>query len=343
MTGKWENGEKEFLKKLFSSMGKNDFEWRDDAIITSISHDKSLLYSIDNVTQIYAYNDSAKNMICYGRWAASVISNDIIACGKLPSGLALDIGIDNMSENDFQYFIQGVLDVCREYKINYEGGNINNSSTVSGVAWGLADSSKIIRRSGAKDNSTLITTCDIGVGWAIYLLGKSKQCMSTYQDIIGSYKENPIIDVSLFQEIWDSEIVSCGMDLTDGVIEFGYEIYDRTGLGVLFDIEPCMQGFLADAADKLKLPIEALRFEAGYDTPYAHGWCIQDNNLIKAVDVFNKHKVKYTILGKVSSDFDGVFSLHKNKLKRLPRYWDDKMRIPGNIDSWKKIILPIFQ
>ena len=352
MRSSWQYGEKEFLVNLHKQMDSQGLDWRDDAIVTPISENLSLLYSIDNVSIIKELATPEETMIAYGKWAASVICNDIIACGTLPKGLALDVGIGNMDEDGFNCFVKGVLDVCRKYATNYEGGNINTSDTVSGIAWGTSEPERIIRRRGAREGAVLFATTDIGIGWTKRLLRKyaSEQGMSLsclegitpHLELLDNYQNDPCVNIELFKEIWDLDIIQCGMDLTDGIIELGYEIFDRTNLGVVFDFRGKVHPLLQAASDVLNYTSDAFHFEPGYDTPYAHGWCIDERDLHKAICTFEKYNAPYTILGYTSSDVDGVTYNAGNSLRSLPRYWDDKIINRGSIDNWEKIILPVF-
>lgn len=263
----WTKNEKQLLAHLFLKMGNKDFLWRDDAIIVPLAKELSLLYSIDNAEQIYNYQIREKNMRCYGRWATAVISNDIIACGTEPCGIAFDFGIKDKSEEDFMEFVKGVLDICNTYGMRYEGGNINTTESISGIAWGVSNNTPIIRREVAMNGDILLVTCELGVGWAKKLL--ANQSSSVIED---SYKEFPVVNLNMFREIWSKNIIHCGMDLTNGLIEFAYEIKDRTGYGVILNIKES-SNYLNMISNKLNIPEIALRLELGYDTPYAHGWC----------------------------------------------------------------------
>jgi thiamine monophosphate kinase len=349
----WRHGEKEFLKALHDSMNANNLDWRDDAIITPIADNLSLLYSIDNVSQIKNLASRAESMISYGKWATSVICNDILACGVLPQGLALDIGIGDFSEDDFNNFIKGVLSVCYRYGTIYEGGNINTSDSVSGVAWGTSPPEKIIKRSGAKDNAVIFVTTDVGIGWTIklmldYMKNSNKPItyfseFNDYIEMVNNYKNDPCVNVELFEDVWAANVIQCGMDLTDGVIEFGYEIFERTNLGVVFSFDKEINPFICTVAKILELPSKAFRFEPGYDTPFAHGWCIDKNDVSKVVRIFEKYQQSYTILGYTSSKLKGVNYNTGQGLVALPRYWDDKICNRGSIENWKTTILPIFE
>ena len=338
MRENWINSEKEFLAKLFFKMGNTNFLWRDDAIIVPIDCNNSLLYSIDNAEQIFNTGNKTKDMRLYGRWAASLIASDIIACGVMPNGLALDLGIKDKDEADCKHFIEGVLDVCSHYNLRYEGGNINTTNSTSGVAWGYADNSKIIRREGAQIGDIILVTCDLGVGWANRLL-----CNFNKQVIVPNYKDFPVINPSMFKEIWKLNAIHCGMDLTDGIIEFAYEIRDRTGYGVVFDPQPNNSKAINLAASILNIPEKAFRFDPGYDTPFAHGWCIAPNKINDIIEIFNRYNSHYTIMGTVERGDSGVSVAHNNKNIPLPRYSDDIIINRGNIEMWFEQIYPIFK
>ena len=332
----WITSEKEYLSHLFSKMGRENYSWRDDAIIIPITDHQSLLYSIDNAEQIYSTNNREHDMRLYGRWAASLIASDIISCGFLPRGLSIDMGIKDKSEIDCNNFIEGILDVCTLYNMKYEGGNINTTDSVSGIAWAYGNDEDIIRRDGAKPGDIILVTCDLGVGWADKLLRNAD-----IQSPLSGYKEFPIINASLFKEVWDLRVINCGMDLTDGVIEFGYEISERTGFGVVFDPKPNGSTLLKYASSELNIPETAFRFEPGYDTPFAHGWCINKENISLVKNLFKKYNVKYTEMGYVDSCRNNVVVKYGNKYVQLPRYCDDIISNRGSIEGWKKQIVSL--
>lgn len=332
----WKHNEKEFLVQLFSKMGKHDLTWRDDAIIVPIKENMTLLYSIDNAELIYNYKNPVKNMRCYGRWASALVANDIIACGVQPTGIAFDFGIKGKSEEDFMNFTDGVLDVCKYYGMQYEGGNINTTESVSGIAWGITEKKSIIRRDGAQDGDILIITCDLGIGWATKLL-ENKSIVSEMKD----YKEFPVINIELFRKIWDKNVIHCGMDLTDGIVEFAYEITDRTGYGIVLNMDEEKSDYITKASIKLGIPEIALRLDPGYDTPYAHGWCIDPADLEEIVEIFKKFHVEYTIAGYVDATEKGVMLETQGKRISVPKYWDDIVQCRGSIQAWEEVILSL--
>jgi len=339
----WKTGEKEFLQSLHKRLGSPGLGWRDDCIIKAITPELSLVYSLDSLNRSPG-NNRASDSRSFGRWSASVIANDVIACGVAPEGLALDIGLSAFhSEEDLSGFIDGVLDVCSCYHMKYEGGNLNRGSFIGGVCWGLSKPDAIIRREGAQDGSILLATAPVGLGWAIELLPKLKGAKrhtldKELIDTIEHFKADPVINLPAFQEIWSLEVIDCGMDLTDGIIEFGYEIFDRTGLGVVFSPDNPHK-LVNYVSALLQVSPDDMMFEPGYDTPYAHGWCIQKSNAGLVCSILNRHGISYTILGEVTKDVPGVYRKKENTLKCLPRYWDDKVKKESSYELWRKNIL----
>jgi len=338
------SGEKEFLGEIAGLIhsDKNPRCWRDDCIIVPITQSKSLLYSIDRPPQIYMTGDIEHDIRCYGRWAASVVANDIIACGTNPSGIAFDIGAQEMDVAYIKTWVLGVLDVCKSYGMNYEGGNIGTGQGITGVAWGIQESGKVIRRSGAIDKGILISTGLLGTGWLIRLWQDSGRNMERIGDL-RAYKDEPWINLEAFRKIWNTRAIRCGMDLTDGAIEFGYEILEQSGMGVLFEPEHCSQFHAEVLCKELDIPPKAVFFEPGYDTPFAHGWCIDPDKVGEVEQTLHDFHIPFTKLGRVDSSLGGVYVKTKTgDLQELPRYWDDAFKVRGSVEDWNRSIVPLF-
>lgn len=339
----WKTGEKEFLQSLHEKIGSYKLYWRDDCIVQPINSELSLVYSLDSLDRAPS-NNRANDSKSTGKWVTSIIANDVIACGVAPRGISLDIGISSFcDEDDIYNFIDGVLDVCSYYNMKYEGGNLNRGTFIGGMSWGLSKTNAIIRREGAQDNSILLAPTQIGLGWSIELMQK---CKDFRQDVLDDelireirfFKENPVVNLQAFQEIWNLGVIDCGMDLTDGIIEFGYEIYDRTGLGVVFSPNNPHK-LVKYIASLLHIDFDDVMFDPGYDTPYAHGWCIQKTNVGLVCNILNKYNIPYTILGEVTKNVAGVYRKKGCDIKPLPRFWDDKIKKESNYELWKRNIL----
>jgi thiamine monophosphate kinase len=336
-------GEKEFLKELAGVLypGKG-LAWRDDGIVVDCGASGCLVYSIDRAEQIFSTGDRENDVRWNGRWSASVVANDVIACGTRPKGIAFDIGLEEYTSSEIVAWARGVLDVCGRYGMAYEGGNLGTGRNIVGMSWGMTECSNVITRRGAKDGDVLIATALIGTGWALRLW-RSEGGNESRLGPLASYQTEPWVDLDAFAAIWKLGAIRCGMDLTDGIVEFGYEVLEQDGLGVAFDPKPSAPPPLRFVFDELQLPYRAGFFEPGYDTPFAHGWVISPASVNVVTAILRRHGIPYTILGTVQKDLKGVYAASSNgRLLSLPRYWDDKMVHRGSMERWKKDIVPLF-
>lgn len=336
-------GEKEFLKQfakvLFPGRG---VAWRDDAIVADCGGGECLVYSIDRAEQVFSTGDRETDLRWNGRWSAAVVANDVIACGTRPCGISFDIGLEEYKPDEIFAWAHGVLDVCEMYRMVYEGGNLGCGRHIVGVSWGMNKRSDIITRRGAKDGDILIATALIGTGWA-RRLWRDKGGDDSRLGAMANYQAEPWVNLDAFVAIWRLGAIRCGMDLTDGIVEFGYELLEQDGLGVLFDPKPSAQLPLRFVFDELGLPYQAGFFEPGYDTPFAHGWAIGPASVDAVTAILQEYDIPYTVLGAVRKDLKGVYAVDvRGDLLPLPRYWDDKMLHRGSVERWEKDILPLF-
>lgn len=338
-----QSGEKEYLKRLGRLLHGPKLDWRDDCVIRSIDAERNLLYSIDRPEQIYSSGDTKFDIRRFGRWAAGLVANDVIACGGKPEGIAFDIGVKEFSADSFEEWVAGVQDVCQQYSMNYEGGNLAPGTGVTGMSWGIAEKRSTIRRAGATEGAVLLATAELGVGW-LARLWRSEGRAERELGIISQYQDNPWINLHAFQDVWDLGVILCGMDLTDGVIEFGYEVFEQSGLGVVFDPQVESDSLVDTLYNQLGIPRKVGIFEPGYDTPFAHGWCIAARDVGRVRQALSRHGVKSMVLGSATNGVDGVFvRTGPDQVTRLPRYWDDVMVHRGSVERWRQEILPIFQ
>ena len=126
----WNLGEQGFFLALHEKMGNCSLNWRDDCIERRIAHDLSLVYSTDSARRWLSHNRQ-DNARVFGRWAASVVAGDVIACRVSPKGLVLDVGIETFKDEEkLSSSFDGVLDVCAQYRMTYEGGCKQNRTRV---------------------------------------------------------------------------------------------------------------------------------------------------------------------------------------------------------------------
>ena len=336
-------GEKEIIAALHHNvLGSSGYGFRNDCIDAPITDGISIIYSIDRPAFIFGYDHvdaTRKN----GRWAAAVVANDVIACGAAPRGISFDVGLSSVPVDSIEEWARGVLDVCSRYGMKYEGGNLSEGSFVSGIAWASIPTDRIIRRNGAYAGCSIVVTAEVGFGWAARLWSRYRPDEAVRFSSFHTYKDKPWVNLDAFRDVWSLGCIRAGMDLTDGLTEFGYEIAEQQpGLGVVFTPPPRSQREICSVADELPLPVDAFLFEPGYDTPFAHGWCVDAGAEDQVTEILRSHGVPHLWVGKITDD-PGVFvRLRSGRLVTLPRYWDDVVVHRGSIDVWTEQILPLF-
>lgn len=336
-------GEKEFIRRLQREvLGRSDLAWRDDCIFASIAPGVSLLYSIDRPEMIFGPQRDA--MRRNGRWSAAVVANDVIACGQRPRGIAFDVGASTADTEGLLEWSRGVVDVCEAYGMTYEGGNVGTGHSISGVCWATASDDTIIRRRGAQEGDVILVTAAIGTGWSTRVWEAHRPGEVDRVSAFSSYKEWPIVRLDTFEQIWKLGCINAGMDLTDGLIEFAFELLEQSHVGVELQLPARLPNGLQFVADELDLPAEAFFLEAGYDTPFAHGWAVDGGALNDVESILKTAGVSYTVVGQVVDASRGA-TLRKATGERvtLPRYWDDAMRHRGSVETWEHTILPLFR
>jgi thiamine monophosphate kinase len=337
-----EGSEKDFLKRLHLLLGSGGAaNWRDDCIVRPVG-DTNLVYSIDRPEMIRHTDDRTADLRYFGRWSAALTASDVIAEGARPIGVAFDVGRDVFATADeFLLWAEGVQDVCRVYGMKYEGGNLGTGSAVVGVAYGFTQHP--IRRRGSVEGDFLLVTYPLGSGWAKRLLSSQGKIheRKVFSELV-THQDEPWINIDVFEQIWNERLVNAGMDLTDGVIEFGFEIWEQDGLGVLFSepdsISPCIR----EAAEILEVPAFSLLLEPGYDAPLNHAWTVSPKNLNRVLELLGKNGIRSTVIGRTTGE-RGVEIQIGDRRVAAPRYWDDVFEHRGSVERWRSEILTRFQ
>lgn len=338
-------GEKELLVRLWAQLGSSTpAAWRDDCVIRRIGPDQMLAYSVDRPELIYATGDRKKDLLLFGRWAAALTASDVIACGVEPLGIAFDIGMEALDGDELLIWARGVAEVCDRYGMIYEGGNLGMGGGVTGMCYGVAGPDKIIRRSGAGIGDYVVVTGAVGTGWAKRLWSARRPSHPLPLPWLDEYQHHPWIDLDVFRKIWSLGAITCGMDLTDGVIEFGYEILEQSGFDVEFARPSSFPEAVRTVAREFDLPQWAFLFEPGYDTPFAHGWCVRETALTDTIGLLREGRVPHVVVGRVRSAEGRGPHLRDGTgaTVTLPRYWDDVCVHRGSVARWEAEILPLF-
>lgn len=336
-------GEKELLARLWRQMGAGEpREWRDDCIITPIGDGRSLVYSLDRPEMIYSTGDRNTDLVLFGRWCAGLTANDVIACGVEPRGISFDVGVETIVGEELLMWARGVADVCERYGMGYEGGNLGSGGAVTGMCFGVSETERVIRRAGAKLGDYVLVTAALGTGWARRVW---RECVPEEPFPLphtDDYQHRPWVNLEVFRKVWATEAIHCGMDLTDGLVEFGWEVFEQSGWDVEFAPPRAYPDAVSLTARRLGLPEWCFLFEPGYDTPFAHGWCVGEAALDRVTGLLRQGGVDHLVVGRVKEpEFGPHLRDPGGSVVQLPRYWDDVNVHRGSVVAWREEILPL--
>lgn len=343
--------EKKFIKNILGKYAKTakakDF---DDCIVIDLSDFTKdpeapyLVYSIDHPSYIKR-NDMTQedNLEFYGRWATACTCGDVIAMGAKVMGFSLDLSAPLSTDvNDIEYIMKGISETLNSYGASFEGGNFDaNSLETVCMAWGIVDKDKIIRRSGAQKGDLILATGNLGIGWSGVIANKKgiiKSLPKYLQEDIAKYKNIPVAPYTAMQEIFSLGLVTSGMDLSDGIVEFYYNILYKNNLGVEVDYNILPEHEQTSIiGERLGIDGKLFAFEPGYDTPITHAWTIKPKDLEIVSKIFEENKIDFNIYGVVSEE-ERIFIKNGDEKKIIPEFWDDQFRKESTVDRWYEII-----
>jgi thiamine monophosphate kinase len=337
--------EKDFLRDLHKRLrGDTELNWRDDCVVRP-TRAGLLAYSMDRPERIRWTDDPVADARHFGRWSAGLVAGDVIASGAVPQGISFDVGHETFGEEEyFLAWVDGVLDVCGAYGMEYEGGNIGLGVDVCGMAYGFTQ--RPISRRGAAPGDQILVTWALGTGWAKRLMSKALEgsggdhAAAEFFDfgLVREHQDRPWVNLDAFVEVWETGGVTSGMDLTDGLVEFAHEIADQTGHGVWLECPGEVSPWILLAADHLGVSAWSLMLEPGYDTPHAHGWTVRSTAVDAVIDILVRHGVPHVLVGSVV-DTQGVNIGVDGRPVLAPRYWDDVFDGRGSEEKWREQIV----
>jgi thiamine-monophosphate kinase len=214
----------------------------DDASAMRVSEGKTVVINTD---MLVWSTDVPVGMTAIQAGRKSVIMNisDLAAKGVKPLIFMPSVGIPaDYLVSDMEEIAKGFEAGAREYETYVVGGDTNEACDViiSGVAIGLTDEDKIMRRSGgSKPGDLLATTGLFGLtscgfkhlleGYVLYSESRTKVLDSVYM---------PVARVREGMALADTGAVTSCMDSSDGLAISLYDLSRSTGLGYLVNHVP---------------------------------------------------------------------------------------------------------
>ena len=339
---------KEFVSKFATTASSSEF---DDCIIVDLNELLKrddlpyFVYSIDHPSFIRRPVDEETMHKFYGRWVTAIVCGDVLAMGARPRGFSLDIAAPLEFEVEkLDFILQGVREVLDIYGAEYEGGNFDvNALEMVGMAWGIVERDKIIRRSGAKVGDFIAVTTTLGYGWADYVSRKLKKTalLSKHtNEVFEQFKLMPLAPCEAILAAVETGGITSGMDLSDGLIEFLYTIREKNQLGsTLYEEWITVTPEMEEVASKiLNIRPGLLALEAGYDTPLGHAYTVNPEKWDAVVKAFADNNSEIYKIGIVESDPEIRLNTVTNQQLPIPPFWDDQFGKGNTIERWLELI-----
>ncbi len=306
-------GERELIK-MASSIYKehNPFvDLTDDCAIIPIA-DEYILSSSDMISE--------KTHIPHGMtpwqigWFITAVNlSDIAAKGGKPVGILLSLGMPQVYPiSSFLELIKGASSCATHYKTSIIGGDTkeNDHLVISGTALGRVNKNFFMSRKGVQSDDVIAVTGTLGKAAAGFYSLKNQEKSGEINALC-----EPIPRVAEGQKLAETRLVHSCMDLSDGLSSSLYQLAELNHVG--FEIE------------KEKLPIskelhDIASHDSTVDDLYLSLHYGGDYELLiaaskKNISLFQKKlkesNVSLTVIGRVSSDEEGVFISESNGKK----------------------------
>ena len=336
--------EKDFIASVLGRFAttarEHEFE---DCMVVPVG-DEVVVLNVDHPSYIRGRFRSLDDYRFYGRWAAAGTCGDVISMGVRPSGFAVDLSAPpSMQVDAVQAIYEGISDVLQTYGATLMGGNLDSGPLeIVGVAWGVGTPGRLVRRSGARPGDRIVVTCDLGVGWAGYLMNHHDLRERVPRHLVieaDGYSDRAQVAAEPILECAAAGYFTSGMDLSDGLIEFCTTIARRNdGVGVCLD-ESLLgdHPLLRSVGELLGIRPGLLALDPGYDFPYAHGYTVRDDDLEAVLDVFKRHDATCRAVGFVTEGGDTVLQ-SGGGLVALPEFWSDQLESRSAVDIWSEVV-----
>lgn len=293
---------------------------RDDCFFYSMENFPTLKETgkwclIFNTDMLVSTTDAPSEMSYYQIGKKAVIMNlsDLVVKGVQPKAIMISLGLNrNMLFSDFRSVLKGIVDTCVEWKVNYLGGDINETGEliISPTVFGMQEKSKIITREGIQEGDIIAINGKFGltgVGFDILLNKKgSLKSHVKYQNAINSVLE-PKITGKEALILAENKLVSSSIDSSDGLAKSIHDLMiSNSGIGFEIYFEEALIDEEAKRyAKEHAILLEDLIFNAGEE--FIHIFTIPPRNLKKALAIIKKEGGTLLKIGKIISEKNKIY------------------------------------
>ena len=297
---------------------------RDDSFFFPLKDEELDNNLILNSDMLVSTTDIPTQMSSYQIGRKSVIMNisDLIVKGVKPKGIIISLGLPKELENDdFINLIDGIIDCCMNFNLDYIGGDINETKEIiiNPTIFGFKTPSAVIFRKGMKTGDILIANNKFGltgVGFDL-LLNKNTDLkgITNYERSIMSVLE-PKIPGSEAYILSEHNFATSSIDSSDGLAKSLIDLMlsnPNSGFEIDFN-EDLIDPEALLYSKEFNVPLQKLVFNGGEE--FIHLFTINPKSFDAAQKEVNAKGGQIFKIGKVISE-EKIYLLKENKKLEL--------------------------
>ncbi len=259
-----------------------------------------------------------------GMKAVEINASDIAAMGGFPKYALVSLIVPKSTNIKFiDKLYNGINKAARKYKISIIGGNLSDGKEISVTIMmlGFVEKNNLCLRSDAKANDLIAVTGNLGASAAgLKLLESNKKGSSI------NYHLNPKSKLNAARLLAKNG-VNAMEDISDGLASEIRNICSesKTGAAIYKEKIPISKNTIADSKKLNKDPYDFALY-GGED--YELVFTVNKNQLKRLNNLKNKkmnnkiknngkNNVKFTVVGKILPEKDGIYLMDKNRKTRL--------------------------
>lgn len=204
----------------------------DDCCASVLPPGEILLTTTDLLLEGIHFRRAWTDLLTLGRKCVAVNISDIAAMGGTPQTLSLGLALPaDLSPNDFDQFIAGILAAAKEYGAILTGGDTCRSPgglMVSVTVQGSALPAQLLRRSGALPGDLLYVSGTLGDS-ALALHQLLAERIPAAE--LARRHHQPTARLRLGQELAQRSLATAAIDLSDGLLADLGHILKASGCG----------------------------------------------------------------------------------------------------------------
>lgn len=240
----------ELMLRHITPMPEMPVPFWDDVMAVSLGDGRAAVLNAD---MLVWETDIPKGMTYYQAARKAVVMNfsDLGAKGVRPQAFLASLGIPReLTVWAVEEMARGFEDGAREYGGYVIGGDTNEAADIiiSGIAYGVADEDKLVKREGAEPGDILATTGSFGdTAAAFKILLEGYDAPGRLRDSLLESVYMPTARVEEGVALSESGSISASIDSSDGLAVSLYDLSWSSGLGFRVKHLPISSGTRAFA------------------------------------------------------------------------------------------------